>query len=335
MWKTGTKIIIYILARVEEQGLKKGLINDIYMQPIIPSLLKPGDRISVIAPSGVVKESRIEKGILLLEAWGLEVERGRHLYCSNGLFAGNDEERLNDLQLALDDESVKAVFCARGGYGLSRIIDRLDPAGFLLAPKWIIGYSDITVLHLWFNSLYGTATVHGEMVSNFNIDSRSPESLDSLYRLLFRGEGDYTWKSENFRDGKVSSLIAGGNLSLIANLTGTHVREWLAGKILFIEDTGEYLYRIDRMLMDLRLSGILENISGLVVGGLSGMTDPDIPFGIGIEEMIMDAVSDYRYPVAFNFPAGHINDNRAFYLGVEITLKVDSGEISIVQGLSD
>ena len=304
------------------------------MQPIIPPLLKPGDRVSVIAPSGVVKESRIEKGISLIEAWGLVVERGPHLYSSDGHLAGSDEERLNDLQEALDDESVKAVFCARGGYGLSRIIDRIDPAGLLSVPKWIIGYSDITVLHLWLNSLYGIATVHGEMVSNFNIDSRSPESLDSLYRLLFRGECSYSWESENWRDGKVSSLLAGGNLSMIVNLTGTHVREWLSGKILFIEDTGEYQYRIDRMLMNLRLSGILENLSGLVVGGMSGMNDPDTPFGVGIEEMIMDAVSDYEYPVAFNFPAGHINDNRAFFLGAQIGLKVDRGKILLAKGAS-
>jgi len=292
---------------------------------ITPRLLVPGDRVKVVAPSGRVNMARCEEGITILEEWGLKVERGKNIYRRYGLFAGDDLQRLDDLQEAMDDESVRAIFCARGGYGLSRIIDRIDLVKFRESARWIIGFSDITLLHLWINMNCEVATVHGEMVANFSNRRKSQETLGTLHNNLFGGPVDYRWKPDQYVAGDAEGIITGGNLSLLCNLTGTGLSRWLEGKILFIEETGEFLYRLDRMLSTLRLSGILGSISGLIIGGITGMEDTRTAFGKSAEDIVMEAVSTYGIPVAMSFPAGHQDDNRAFTLGARVEFSVRDG----------
>jgi muramoyltetrapeptide carboxypeptidase len=296
---------------------------------IVPRLIVPGDRVKVIAPSGIVNRVKCEEGISLLKDWGLMAERGKNIYNRYGIFAGTDEQRLHDLQDSLDDPGIKAIFCARGGYGLSRIIDRINLAKFLKSPKWVIGFSDITLLHLWINMGSGVATLHGEMVANFSNRKKSAETLSTLKRTLFEGAVEYLWDTENYSPGIVEGIITGGNLSLLCNLTGTALSKWLDGKILFIEETGEFLYRFDRMLSNLRLSGIFERISGMVIGGLTGMEDTKTHFGRKIEDIVMDAVSSYGFPVAMDFPAGHQDDNRAFMSGSKVRFSVNNGKAEL------
>lgn len=296
----------------------------------IPALLRQGDRVSVIAPSGLVNQSACEEGIAILGGWGLNVERGKNLYSSHGLFAGSDDQRLSDLQQSLDDPGIRAIFCARGGYGLSRIIDRIDLAGFKKNPKWIIGYSDITILHLWINMHCQVATLHGEMVARYSDKQKSEATLATLQSTLFNGLNNCQWESSSLVRGNASGVLAGGNLSLLCNLTGTGINRWLEGKILFIEETGEYLYRLDRMLTTLKLSGIFDRIGGMIIGGLTGMEDTMVPFGKGPDELVMEAVSGYGFPVAMDFQAGHINDNHALVTGAGIELRVSDGRGEII-----
>lgn len=290
----------------------------------LPSLLKKGDKILLIAPSGRVNIDKTKKAISVIESWGLNVITGKHLYRRDGIFAGNDDERLSDLQDAMDNPEAGAIFCARGGYGLSRIIDRLDYRGFSTNPKWLVGFSDVTVLHTLILKTTGIPVIHAEMPLNYNDRSTTPESLSTLKEALFEGRCSYQWSPDTLKQGETSSIVAGGNLSLIYNLLGIGLRDFFKDKILFIEDTNEHLYRIDRMLMGLKLAGIFENISGLLVGGITDIIDSGVGFGKSIEELILDVVSPYDIPVAFDFPAGHINDNRAIYLGREAFFRVDS-----------
>ena len=290
----------------------------------IPSLLNQGDNIRVVAPSGRVNVRKTERAISILKSWGLNVSKGHSLYSSEGIFAGSDNERLHDIQDALDNPDIAAIFCARGGYGLSRIIDRIDFEEFKKSPKWVVGYSDITLLHLEINRRTGIPVIHGEMLLNYSDPALSSESLTTLREALFKGTCSYQWDTVAGKQGETRAIITGGNLSLICNLLGTGISDYFNGKILFIEDTTEQLYRLDRMLMSLRLAGVFKNIVGLVVGGMTDINDSNIPFGKGIEEIILDAVSPNNIPVAFNFPAGHMDDNRSVYMGKEAFLRVDS-----------
>lgn len=290
----------------------------------MPSLLKKGDKVIVVAPSGRVNTDKTKRAISVIKSWELDVTEGKHLYKKDGIFAGNDSERLADLQGALDNPGIKAIFCARGGYGLSRIIDKLDFEGFKRSPKWVVGFSDVTILHIEILRKTDISVIHGEMPLNYADSQTSAETLGTLRNALFEGSCSYQWMPANLRQGETRSVVAGGNLSMLCNILGTGLSEFMRGKILFIEDTNEHLYRIDRMLMGLRLAGIFDNISGLIVGGMTDITDSKVPFGKNIEEIIMDVVSGYNIPVAFDFPAGHINDNRAFYLGREALFRVDA-----------
>jgi muramoyltetrapeptide carboxypeptidase len=290
----------------------------------MPSLLNEEDKVMIIAPSGRVNYGKTKKAISLIESWGLEVTEGKHLYNKDGIFAGSDEERLSDLQSALDNPEIKAVFCARGGHGLSRIVDRLDLTAFRRYPKWIIGFSDITLLHTEIIRRTGIPVIHGEMPLNYADKDITGDTLDTLRDALFSGSCSYQWMPFKLKQGETRSVVAGGNLSMLCNILGTGLDDFLKDKILFIEDTNEHLYRIDRMLMGLRMAGVFENISGLIVGGMTDIIDSNVPFGKSIGELILDVVSDRDIPVAFDFPAGHINDNRAFYMGSEAFFRVDS-----------
>jgi muramoyltetrapeptide carboxypeptidase len=296
---------------------------------IRPPLLQRGDNVAVIAPAGLVDRNKTERAIALIESWGLRVSRGEHLYERHGIFAGTDGQRLADLQRALDDSSVKAVICARGGYGMSRIIADVDFSAFRKEPKWVLGYSDITVLHLFINYKTGVSTLHGEMPLNYNENANSG-SLATIPEVLFKGPVDYEWDTDPLREGVARGLLVGGNLSLISNLMGTWIREYLEGKILFIEERGEYLYSLDRMIRGLALSGVLGKIRGLIIGGLSGMKESDTRYACDVNEIITESIAGYSYPFAFGFPAGHIKDNRALVTGASVRLDVSGGRASLV-----
>jgi len=284
--------------------------------------LKKGDKVMIVSTARKISEEEIRPAIEVLNKWGLIVVLGENLYGESDQFSGTTEERTSDFQRALDDEMVKAVFCARGGYGTVKIIDELDFSRFIKYPKWIVGYSDVTVLHNHVNQNYNIQSLHATMPINFPTNSK--ESLESLENVLF-GEGmNYEFGTHELnKNGKAQGILVGGNLSIIYSLTGTKSQIDTKGKILFLEDLDEYLYHVDRMMMNMQRAGILEGLAGLIVGGMSDMNDNDIPFGKTAVEIISDAVKQYDYPVCFNFPAGHIDDNRALIMGGDVDLEVE------------
>lgn len=289
-----------------------------------PSYLKKGDKIAIIASARKISLEEIKSAIAIFEKWGLEVVLGKNLFKSDNQFSGTDDERAEDLQTMLDDESVKAIISARGGYGTIRIIDKIDCTKFQLHPKWIIGYSDITVLHSHIHTL-GIETLHATMPINFTLNTAATESLR---KALFGEQLKYETETHHLnRKGICEGELVGGNLSLIYALTGSVSDIDTHGKILFIEDLDEYLYHIDRMMMNLKRSGKLSHLAGLVVGGLTDMKDNAIPFGKTAEEIILDAVKEYNYPVCFNFPAGHVDENMAIFLGKRTLLKIENKTI--------
>lgn len=290
----------------------------------MPPFLKTGDKVAVVAPSGAVDRTKTMEGLNILKSWGLEPVEGSSLYKRDGNFAGTDEERLTDLQFALDDASVKAVFFARGGYGLSRIIDRVSFGNLIAYPKWLIGYSDISILHYYTGLNTGIPVVHGEMLLNFGKAGESGSSLLTLKALLFDGRSSYQWDSESLVQGECKGILAGGNLSMLCSVPANELAGYLDGKILFIEETGEYRYRVDRMLHSLRLAGIFNRIRGLVIGDFSPANEGDDDFAYSLEDIIMNLVAGQQYPVALKFPAGHTADNRALCLGAEYFFRVDS-----------
>jgi muramoyltetrapeptide carboxypeptidase len=299
---------------------------------IKPALLEPGDAIAMIAPSGVVEADYIQKSTEIFESWGLKVRHGKNLMAEFHQFAGTDDQRLGDMQKALDDSEIKAIICARGGYGAIRIIDQINWSKFKQKPKWITGFSDITVFH---NSLFnmGIQSVHSIMPINFKKYQADSEPVLAFAKVLFEGKVEYSYEAARLcRPGTEKNPITGGNLSLLYALKGTAYDWNPQGNILFIEDVGEQYYHIDRMMQSLKLSGKLENIGGLIVGGLSEMADNKRPFGKTPEEIIAEAVQDYNYPVAFNFPAGHIFNNMPIIMGAETSLNVTEVSVEIKMG---
>jgi len=293
---------------------------------ITPAYLKPGDKVAIIATARKVTASEMESAIKSIQSWGLIVVPGEHLYDQENQFAGSDEMRAADLQQMLDDTDVKAIFCARGGYGTVRIIDRIDFTAFAKNPKWIVGYSDITVLHSHIHRHFGVETLHATMPLNFPGDGSTSSAVETLRKALFGETPDYQFSPGPLsRNGHERGLVVGGNLSILCSLSGTSSELETEGKILFIEDLDEYLYHIDRMMMNLKRSGKLDRLAGLVVGGLSQMRDNSIPFGKTAEEIITDSVKDYKYPVLFGFPAGHQDENLPLILGREAVLDVNTG----------
>lgn len=296
---------------------------------MIPPYLKPGDEVAIISPSWAVDEDKIDNAVRFLEGWGLRVRLGRNVLRRSGPFAGSDPERLGDLQAMTDDPRIKAVFCSRGGYGMIRIIDRLDLSPLKASPRWYIGFSDITVLHIWLSEVAGIASVHGEMPLNFGDEGKTPESFETLRSALFGGYGGIRWEGRALRPALASGEVTGGNLSLLYSLIGSKAEPATRGRILFIEDVGEYYYHLDRMLESLRLAGKLGRISALVVGGMIRMEDTKIPWGKTAEETIERTVSGFGFPVFFDFPAGHISDNRAFYIGRHATISPGRGSFTL------
>lgn len=297
---------------------------------ITPIYLKKGDKIAIVSPARKISPAEAETAINIFTSWGLEVVKGDHLYDSYNQFAGSDEQRRSDFQMMLDDESIRAIICSRGGYGTVRIIDGLDFTRFLQSPKWVVGYSDETVLHSHIHKHFGVETMHAVMLVNFKDKREGDLSLISLEKALFGEELVYKIPSEQYnRKGNCKGPLVGGNLSILYSLNNTGSDIKTNGKILFIEDLDEYLYHIDRMMMNLRRSGKLEGLAGLIVGAMNKMHDNDVPFNKTAYEIIAEAVEDYLYPVCYNFPAGHIEDNRALILGREVTLDVNE-EVKLI-----
>ena len=274
-----------------------------------------------MAPARKVNALEMQPAIELLQSWGLEVVKGMYLFGEEDQFSGTDQQRWADFQMVLDDPSIEAVLFARGGYGFVRIIDKLDFTKFLRHPKWLVGFSDVTVLHNHVNRNLKVETVHAPMA--INIPNTPKSVLENLRQLLTGNKVSYQYPAHIFnRRGKASGELVGGNLSLIHTLAGTPSDLLTKGKILFLEDLDEYLYHIDRMMMNLKRSGKLQGLKALVVGGMTDMKDNAIPFGKTAEEIILDAVKEYDYPVAFGISSGHIERNEPLVMGRKIKLVV-------------
>jgi muramoyltetrapeptide carboxypeptidase len=295
----------------------------------IPPYLQKGDTIGLVCPAGYMAVERVSECIRILnEEWGFTTKVGNTIGKQFNYFSGTDEERLADFQQMLDDDGVKAVFCARGGYGISRIVDRINFSGFKKKPKWIIGFSDVTVLHSHIYRNYYIATLHAPMASAFNDDGYKTEFVQSLKNALEGKKIKYNCPPHEFnRKGEGIGELVGGNLSLLVHLVGTDSDLKTKGRILFIEDTGEYLYNIDRMMRQLQRSGKLDKLAGLIVGGFTDMKDTERPYGQTVYEIIRDVVQEYKYPICFGFPVSHEKENYALKIGAGYKLKVGKSKV--------
>lgn len=293
-----------------------------------PPSLKKGDKIAIVCPAKKLKKP-ITDAIDVLKSWGLEIVLGETMNSAYHQFSGNDKLRAEDLQRYLDDPEIKAIIAGRGGYGTIRIIDQLDFSNFNKSPKWLVGFSDITVLLNHVLRQTQTASIHGQMPCVF--DEGSPESLQSLKNALFGIENTYKYTSAfPNRSGVAEGILVGGNLSLLVALEGSDSAISYDDKILFLEDVGEYEYSIDRMLRSLIRSGKLDGIRGLIVGAFNEIDFEEIPFGQTPEEVIQELVAGFDFPVCYNFPCGHIDDNRAMIIGKQCKLVVNGPEVVFV-----
>jgi muramoyltetrapeptide carboxypeptidase len=295
---------------------------------IQPPYLKKGDKIAITCPAKALK-SPMTDAIDLLKSWGLDVILGETVNAVFHQFAGNDDLRKADMQNFINDNEIKAIIAARGGYGCIRIIDQIDWAPLLKNPKWVIGFSDITIFHQQLQSI-GLQSLHAQMPAT--ITDSSKEGLESLRKVLFGEKFEYQITSHNKNKlGQAKGDLIGGNLSmLIANL-GSKSDFNYDNQILFIEDVGEYFYAIDRMIRALDRAGKLAKLNGLIVGGFTDIKDNDIPFGCNVQEIIENVVYKYNYPVCYDFPAGHLSDNRALILGCETVLNINEQSVIVNQ----
>ncbi|MEQ3657102.1 MAG: LD-carboxypeptidase [Dokdonia sp.] len=295
---------------------------------VTPPFLKRGDKVALVATARKISRKELAEGLDLLQQWGYIPVIGQTIDAEDDQYAGSDSLRAQDMQRMLDDPEIKAIWCARGGYGTVRIIDSLDFYKFVKYPKWIVGYSDVTVLHSHLHKI-GFQTLHATMP--VSVEENSAFAKASLAKALEGKKPDIVLKtpaSEN-RSGIAEGLLVGGNLSILYSLCGSSSNLDTEGKILFIEDLDEYLYHIDRMIVNLKRNGMLDHLAGLIVGGMTKMHDNRIPFGKTAKEIIMDAVGECSYPVVFDFPAGHLDDNRALVLGAQARLEVSDKKVAL------
>jgi len=290
----------------------------------IPPYLNPGDVVGMVCPSGYMSADRVQDCIDALHSWGYPVKTGMTVGGnSENYFSGNDEERLQDLQEMLDDPMIKAILFARGGYGLTRIIDRIDFSRFNENPKWLVGFSDITILHSHVYSNFNIATLHSSMAAAFWEFSADEPSLQSLKKALEGRKINYTVPVHPFnRRGEVIGELVGGNLAMIAHAMGSASDIKTKGRILFLEDVGEYLYNIDRMMYQLSRGGKFAKLGGMIIGGFTDIKDTERPFGKNAEEIISEVIADFDFPVCFGFPVSHGKDNLALKVGQGYKLKV-------------
>jgi muramoyltetrapeptide carboxypeptidase len=301
-----------------------------------PNPLKNGDTVGLLALACKVDFEILKLAIELMENdWGLNVILGESLTSEYHQFAGNDAVRANDFQLMLDNPEIKAIFSARGGYGSSRLLDSIDFSAFQQSPKWVIGFSDITAVHCHIHTL-NIESLHATMPKLF-LQEGGEESLESLRKILFGEPLSYqVLPNEMNRLGVGEGQLIGGNLALLVHLIGSQSDVNYGNKILFLEDVNEYLYNIDRMMIQLKRSGKLQNLAGLIVGSFSDCLDNEVPFGKTANEIIQEAVSGYNFPICYNFPVGHEPQNWAMPCGREVILKVENEgvfleEITIIQ----
>ena len=292
---------------------------------IIPPYLKPGDTVAIVCTARKFAPEEAKPAIALLESWGLKAQLGNTIGLDNCQLGGTDAERVADFQAMMDDDRIKAIWCARGGYGTVRIIDALDFTRFKKHPKWIIGFSDVTVLHSQLN-VERIASLHAIMP--FTVPKAPEEVKETLRKALFGEAIVYVIPSKaNDIQGKASGELVGGNISLLYSLLGSKSAITTHGKILFIEDLDEYLYHIDRMMHNLKRNGYFENVKGIIVGSMADMHDNEIPFGQNDVQIITEIAKEYDIPIVFEFPAGHQVDNRALLLGKQVDLEVNENEV--------
>lgn len=334
--KKRIQFVSVVLLLISFMSLSAQIEKDSILKPmslIQPDYLKKGDSIAIVAPAGILKNKKeiIEYAKELMESWGLHVVMGKHVFNQEDHFAGTDQERAEDFQKAMDNPSIKAIWSARGGYGSVRILDKLDYTKFKENPKWIIGYSDVTAFHNHIHNL-GIQTIHGMMGTSMMFEPEETiQSVETLRKALFGEELDYTVEASNDnREGTATGQLVGGNLSILLTMLGSESSISTDGKILFIEEIGEYKYHIDRILQSLKRAGYFDKLKGLVVGDMSNIKKNTTKWGSSIEQLILDAVSEYDFPVLFNFPAGHESDNRALIFGRDIEINVEKDKESTV-----
>ncbi|WP_418644195.1 S66 peptidase family protein [Tenacibaculum insulae] len=303
------------------------------MKLITPPYLQKGDTIAMVAPAGILKNRKhvIDKAKKLAESWGLKVVYGKHMFSQNNHFAGTDEERCEDFQKAIDNPNIKAIWSARGGYGSVRILDKLDFSNFKKNPKWVIGYSDITAFHNHIHNL-GVETIHGMMGTSMQDNPQDiPETIKTLRKALFGENLSYEIAPSKLnRVGEFSGELVGGNIAILASMLGSESQISTVGKILFIEEIGEYKYSIDRMLQSLKRAGYFTKIKGVIVGDMTKIKKNSTPWGSSIEQLILDIIPK-DVPVLFNFPAGHEPDNRALIMGREVEVNSKENQFSVVK----
>jgi len=299
---------------------------------IIPPKLKKGDKVGIISTARKISRLEIKQAISILTQWDLEIVFGKYLFCEDNQFSGTNQQRTEDLQSMLDNSSIRLILCARGGYGTVQIIDNINFNNFKKQSKWIVGYSDITVLHSHLNNLR-VSSIHATMPINFHSNTR--KSLQSLYNTLFCNGNTIKISSNKFnRCGQAKGELVGGNLSIIYSLLGSSSDIDTKNKILFIEDLDEYLYHIDRMIINIKRNNKFKNLKGLIVGGMKDMNDNIVPYGQNAIEIISHYTKDYDFPICFDFPSGHINNNMALILGVETTFEVSKSNTIVKQNIN-
>lgn len=295
-----------------------------------PPFLQTGDKVALVSPAGAIGSDYIVTAAEILRSWGLDPVIGQHAYATYCYFAGTDEQRIQDMQWALDDEDIRAIFCTRGGYGSMRIVEQLDYSIFQGSPKWLVGFSDITVFHSKLNTL-GIESLHAAMPKSFRVTT--PEAMQRLRNFLFGQINAYCLPHHPFnREGVVKAELTGGNLTLLHCLRSTTLECKHQSPILFIEDVGENLYAIDRMLQSLKLSEKFDRLQGLIAGNFTDMKG--LNFGKNAEEIIRDLLEDYNYPVCFGFPAGHAAENYPLIMGSTIEMEVNP-EKTIINFLNE
>ncbi|MEP7236704.1 MAG: LD-carboxypeptidase [Ferruginibacter sp.] len=297
----------------------------------IPPYLKKGDTIGITCPAGYMTAEKAQACIKMLQSWGFDVMVGKTLGSkSKNYFSGTDEQRKNEMQAMLDDENINAILCGRGGYGAGRIADQLDFTKFKKNPKWIIGFSDITILHAQLYTKIKCASLHAPMAAAFNEGEN--EFIKSLHNAIIGKKAKYSCIAHSLnKQGIATAELVGGNLTLLAHLTGTPTDINTKNKILFLEDIGEQVYNVDRMLYQLKRSGKLDNLAGLVIGGFTDVEDTERPFGKNVYQVIKEITDNYTYPVCFGFPVSHNKENYALKIGVTYTLKISKNKTHLTE----
>lgn len=299
------------------------------MNNITPPHLKPGDKVGIVSAAKQAEPEEIEAGLEILKRWGLEPVIGTNAFKKDGFLAGTDAERAHDLQQMLDDDSIKAIFFTKGGYGTLRIIDSIDFTRFKQNPKWIVGYSDITLLHSHIHN-FGIETVHAVMVQGMG--KSTFESSETIRKAIFGENLVYEFPAEpenRLNETTIEGTLIGGNLSMLYAIVGSESDIDTTDKLLFIEDIDEYLYHYDRMLVSLKRSGKLKGLKGILVGAMVDIKESTIPFGRNERQMTLEHTAEYGYPVYFGFPSGHVTDNRALIMGSKVKIAPGDNTVKV------